>query len=109
MPHIYGKEFEFEKLKEVLDPKRQSYVTATMVVNYLETDARQRVIIELGNRGIFDEVAFKPAKLGIILLITAMVVPMLWIGQEFGEHKLTITATYQSFPWRFLRCPYPWR
>jgi 1,4-alpha-glucan branching enzyme len=78
-------------------------------VNYLETDDRQRVSIELGDRGIFDEVAFKRAKLGIVLLITAMVVPMLWMGQKFGEHKLTITATYQGFLWRFLRCQYPWR
>ena len=87
MPHICGEEFELEKLKEVLDPKKQSYATATNVVNYLETHDRQRVMRELGDRGIFDAAAFKRAKLGAVLLITAMGVPMLWMGQEFGEHK----------------------
>ena len=87
IPHICGDTFEIEKLKEVLDPKRQGYEIATNVVNYLSTHDRERVFRELGDRGIFDEPAFKRAKLGAVLLITAMGVPMLWMGEEFGEHK----------------------
>lgn len=86
LPNICG-EFELEKLKEVLDPKQQGYATATNVVNYLATHDRQRVMRELGDRGIFDAAAFQRAKLGAALLITAMGVPMLWMGEEFGEHK----------------------
>ncbi len=87
IPHICGETFELEKLKEVFDPKRQGYATAINVINYLSTHDRERVFRELGDRGIFDEAAFKRAKLAAALLMTVMGVPMLWMGEEFGEHK----------------------
>ncbi len=87
IPHICGETFELEKLKEVLDPRRQGYEAPTNVINYLSTHDRERVMRELGERGIFDEAAFGRAKLGTVLLMTAMGVPMLWMGEEFGEHK----------------------
>lgn len=87
IPHICGETFELEKLKEVLDPKRQGYDTAINVVNYISTHDRERLFRELGDRGIFDEAAFRRAKLAAVILITAMGIPMLWMGEEFGEHK----------------------
>ena len=87
IPYICGETSELEKLKEVLDPRRQGYEVPTNVINYLSTHDRERVMRELGERGIFDEAAFGRAKLGTVLLMTAMGVPMLWMGEEFGEHK----------------------
>ncbi len=87
LPHICGETFEVEKLKEVLNPKWQGYGATTNVVNYLATHDREHVMRELGQRGIFGEAAFRRAKLGAVLLMTAMGVPMLWMGEEFGEHK----------------------
>lgn len=87
MPGICGENFDLENLKQVLDPKRQGYATAFNVVNYLSTHDRQRTLRELGDRGIFDAAAFGRAKLGAVLLMTAMGIPMLWMGEEFGEHK----------------------
>jgi 1,4-alpha-glucan branching enzyme len=87
VPHICGEAFELEKLKEVLDPKRQGYEAATNVINYLATHDREHLIRELGDRGIFDEAAFRRIKLAAVLLMTAMGVPMLWMGEEFGEPK----------------------
>ena len=87
IPHVCGETFELEKLKEVLDPKRQGYDTAINVVNYISTHDRERLFRELGDRGIFDQAAFRRAKLAAVILITAMGVPMLWMGEEFGEHK----------------------
>jgi 1,4-alpha-glucan branching enzyme len=87
VPHICGETFEIERLKEVLDPRRQGYATAINVINYLETHDRERLFRELGDRSIFNADAFRRAKLGAVLLITAMGIPMLWMGQEFGEHK----------------------
>lgn len=87
VPHICGETFEVEKLKEVLNPKQQGYATAINVVNYLATHDRQHLLRELGDRGIFDQAAFRRAKLAAVILITAMGVPMLWMGEEFGEHK----------------------
>ncbi len=95
IPHVCGETFELEKLKEVLDPKQQDYVTATNVVNYLATHDRERVMRELGDRGIFDAAAFRRAKLAAVLLMTAMGVPMIWMGEEFGEHKRKSEAVTQ--------------
>ncbi len=87
IPHICGEMFEPEKLKEVLDPRRQGYATTTNVINYLATHDREHLFRELGNRSIFDEDAFRRAKLAAVLLMTAMGVPMIWMGEEFGEYK----------------------
>lgn len=87
IPHTCGETFDLKNLKQVLDPKQQGYATAINVINYLESHDRERVFRELGDRGIFDEAAFGRAKLAAVLLMTAMGVPMLWMGEEFGEHK----------------------
>ncbi len=87
IPHICGETFEPEKLKEVLDPRRQGYATAINAINYLASHDRERPLRELGDRGIFNEAAFARTKLGVVLLMTAMGVPMLWMGEEFGEYK----------------------
>lgn len=87
LPHITGEMFEPDKLKEILDPRRQGHAAATNVINYLATHDREHLLRELGDRGIFDEDAFKRAKLAAVLLMTAMGIPMLWMGEEFGEHK----------------------
>ncbi|OUL18066.1 alpha-amylase [Nostoc sp. RF31YmG] len=87
IPHICGEKFELDHLKQVLDPRQQGYKTATNAINYLATHDRERLFRELGNRGIFDEAAFTRAKLAAVLLMTAMGIPMLWMGEEFGEHK----------------------
>jgi 1,4-alpha-glucan branching enzyme len=87
VPHIAGESFEIEKMKEVLDPKRQGYEKATNVINYLATHDREHIMRELENRGIVGEDTFKRAKLAAVLLMTAIGVPMLWMGEEFGEAK----------------------
>jgi 1,4-alpha-glucan branching enzyme len=87
IPYLCGETFELEKLKEVLDPRRQGYEAATNVINYLATHDREHVMRELCDRSIFGEAAFQRAKLGAVLLMTAMGVPMLWMGEEFGESK----------------------
>lgn len=87
IPHICGETFEIEKLKEVLDPKRQGYETTTNVINYLATHDREHIMRELENRGISGVAAFRRAKLAAVLLMTAMGVPMLWMGEEFAEAK----------------------
>jgi 1,4-alpha-glucan branching enzyme len=45
------------------------------VINYLATHDRERLLRELGHRGIFDAEAFKRAKLAAVLLMTAMGIP----------------------------------
>lgn len=85
--HICGDTFDLEQLKDALDCKRQGFMGATNVVNYLTNHDHNHVLAELGDREIFDDEAFKRAKLGAALLMTAVGVPLIWMGEEFGEYK----------------------
>jgi 1,4-alpha-glucan branching enzyme len=85
--HLCGDTFDLESLKEVLDCKRQGFLGITNVVNYLTNHDHNHLMAEFANREIFDEAAFKRAKLGAALLMTAVGVPLIWMGEEFGEYK----------------------
>jgi len=86
-PHIYGDTFDLEQLKDVIDCKRQGFMGATNAVNYLTNHDHDRLMVELGNRSILDEEAFRRARLGAAILMTAVGVPLIWMGEEFGEYK----------------------
>lgn len=87
LEHICGDTFDLERLKDVIDCKRQGFLGATNVVNYLTNHDHNHVMVELGNREIFDEEAFRRVKLGVAILMTAVGVPLIWMGEEFGEYK----------------------
>ena len=85
--HLCGDRYDPEELKDVLDCKRKGFLGATNVVNYLSNHDQTRLMVELGNRDIVDEAAFKRVKLGAILLMTAVGIPMVWMGEEFGDYQ----------------------
>ncbi|MBE9207811.1 DUF3459 domain-containing protein [Nostoc sp. LEGE 06077] len=87
IPLICGEKVALEEVISVLDPRKQGYVNNTNVINYLATHDREHLLKELGDRGIFDQAAFTRAKLAATILMTAMGVPMLWMGDEFGEYQ----------------------
>ncbi|BAY14817.1 alpha amylase catalytic region [Anabaenopsis circularis NIES-21] len=87
IPLICGDKFELEEVMSVLDPRKQGYATSINVINYLATHDRERLLRELGDRGIFGKEAFTKAKLAAVVLMTAMGIPMLWMGDEFGEYQ----------------------
>ena len=87
LEHICGDTFDLERIKDVIDCKRQGFMGATNVVNYLTNHDHNHLMVELGDREIFDEEAFKRIKLGVVLLMTAVGVPLIWMGEEFGEYK----------------------
>lgn len=87
LEHICGDTFDLERLKDVIDCKRQGFMGATNVVNYLTNHDHNHLMVELGERQIFDEEAFRRIKLGAVLLMTAIGVPLIWMGEEFGEYK----------------------
>ncbi len=99
--HVCGDTFNLEELKDVIDAKRQGFLGATNVINYFSCHDHERLMIELANRDIFDEAAFKRVKLGFALLITAVGVPMIWMGEEFGDYQpLDMEAT--KIDWQLL-------
>lgn len=99
--HICGDTFDLERLKDAIDCKRQGFLGATNVVNYLSNHDHDRVFAELGSRAILDEAAFKRAKLGTVLLMTAVGVPLIWMGEEFGEYKAK-TIEQAKIDWTLL-------
>lgn len=87
LKHICGDGFDPGGLKEVIDCKQQGYEGTTSVINYIACHDHKYILAELGDRNIFEESAFKRAKLGAVLLITAVGVPLIWMGSEFGEYN----------------------
>ncbi|MBD2386326.1 alpha-amylase family glycosyl hydrolase [Cylindrospermum sp. FACHB-282] len=85
--HICGDTFDVESLKDAIDAKRQGFMGATNVVNYLTNHDHDHIMVELANRNIFNEEAFTRAKLGAAILMTSVGVPLIWMGEEFGEYK----------------------
>lgn len=85
--HICGDKFDLEELKTVIDGKRQGYMGAINVVNYIANHDHKRLMVELAERDIFGKTAFKRAKLGVVLLMTAIGLPMIWMGEEFGSYQ----------------------
>lgn len=102
LEHIAGTTFDLAQLKEVLDPRHQGYLGTTNVINYLATHDRNHLMAELAERGIFDRDAFKRAKLAIGLMMTAVGVPLIWMGEEFGEYKKQTPNDPQKVDWTLL-------
>lgn len=102
LSHICGETFDLEALEAVLEPKRRGYMGVTNVVNYLTSHDHNHLMAELADRNIFDEAAFKRAKLGAALLMTAVGIPMIWMGEEFGEYKHK-TIEQAKIEWALLK------
>lgn len=100
--NITGDTFDVERMKEVLDAKRQGYTTTTNVVNYLASHDRDHLMAEEGFRTLDKKAAFKRAKLGAVLLMTAMGVPMLSMGEEFGEYTRQTPNQPNKLNWSLL-------
>lgn len=99
--HICGDIFDLERLKDVIDCKRQGFLGATNVVNYLTNHDHERLMVEMANREIFEEAAFGRFKLGAVLLMTAVGVPLVWMGEEFGEYQ-PLTPESSKIDWQLL-------
>lgn len=78
--------FDLEALVGVLDPRHDGFGGAFNAVNYIDDHDHDRAMYELGATAhLFDEAAFRRLKLGAAILLTAPGIPMLWMGDEFGE------------------------
>jgi 1,4-alpha-glucan branching enzyme len=49
------------------------------------------------------EAAFKRAKFGAVLLVTALGIPMLWMGEEFGESTRETPNQPNKLQWSLLK------
>ncbi|CAF2324679.1 unnamed protein product [Rotaria sp. Silwood2] len=76
------------RLKACIDCRQQGYLGVANVVNYIGNHDHDRMLVELGKqRNIFGEEAFKRVRLGVVLMMTSIGIPMIWMGEEIGEYK----------------------
>ncbi len=84
--NLGGEVPDFEKIKNAVDPTRLGFESVTSVTNYLANHDQNRLFRKLGEKGILDDELYIRAKLGALILMTSVGVPMIWMGEEFGEH-----------------------
>ena len=87
LKHICGDGFDLNGLKETIDCKQQGYEGTTSVINYISCHDHKYTMAELSDRQIFEDEAFKRSRLGAVLLMTAVGIPLGWMGNEFGEYN----------------------
>jgi 1,4-alpha-glucan branching enzyme len=71
----------------VLQPANSGYSAPELVVNYVESHDEQPLLRQLQWRAITGDAAFRRHKLASTLLFTAVGIPMLYQGQEFGGFR----------------------
>lgn len=85
-----------------LEPRREGYWGPRAAINYLENHDHERALTELARAGIDGHEALRREELGATLLLTAVGIPMLYHGQEFG---MTAAKTLEEskLDWTLLR------
>jgi len=76
------------RLLDALQPATAGYTVPELMVNYVESHDEQTLMYRLGERGIVGDKAFRKDKLAASLLFTAVGIPMIYQGQEFGGHRI---------------------
>jgi 1,4-alpha-glucan branching enzyme len=83
------KPYDMEATLTALDARRAGYHSTRNVVNFATSHDESYAIADLGAVGVFDEPAFRRAKNAASLVLTAPGLPMLEMGEEFGEYSPT--------------------
>ncbi len=99
-----GKEpFNTGELLRVLDGRNEGYASGYNMINYIDNHDQDRIMWQLGHYGnTFDEAAFHRMKMGASILFTALGLPMLWMGQEFGVSWPRDPVKRQPLDWTLL-------
>lgn len=77
--------FNLDAVAGVLDPRHEGYANAANVIHYIDNHDQDRIMWQLGEANFIDDPAFRRMEMGAALLLTAPGIPLLWMGQEFGE------------------------
>jgi 1,4-alpha-glucan branching enzyme len=102
-PHRDQRPFHMEALNVALDWRVCGYQSAHHIITYLESHDEPRIMtIFDDNPNLTREARFRRAKLAAALLLTAPGIPMLWMGQEFGEEGRKPELP-QPLRWRLLQ------
>lgn len=87
VPMLWGEGVDLERLKEVVDARRSGYLGVVNAINYLTNHDHDHLMAQLAKHDVFDDAAFQRATFGLAVMMTALGVPMVWMGEEFGAYK----------------------
>jgi 1,4-alpha-glucan branching enzyme len=93
---------DLERVKSVLQPRLQGFSDCTQVINYASNHDHLRLMPHMAKSLVFDEHAFRRAKLAATLVLTAVGVPMIWMGEEFGDYHIKATDP-EKIDWTLLK------
>jgi 1,4-alpha-glucan branching enzyme len=95
------------ELLRVLNAKTDGFASNYNTVHYLSNHDQERTMRLLNTvGGLSGEAAFRRNKLGATLLLTAPGIPMLWMGEEFGQATERGEYTEQKpLDWSLLNQP----
>jgi 1,4-alpha-glucan branching enzyme len=86
VPHDDRQPFDTTELLRVQNAKTDGYASNCNTIRYLNNHDQERTMHLLCSAsGLSGEVAFRRNKLGASLLLTTPGIPMLWMGEEFGQ------------------------
>jgi 1,4-alpha-glucan branching enzyme len=78
--------FNTGEVLRLMDGQQDGFPSPYNTIHYLNNHDQERIMYMLGwLAGVFDDTAFRRAKLGATLLLTSPGIPMLWMGEEFGQ------------------------
>jgi 1,4-alpha-glucan branching enzyme len=79
-------ELDFEGVKACLQPLKKGFSDCTQVVNFASNHDHLRLMPHMAKSLVFDEHAFRRAQLAATLVLTAVGLPMIWMGEEFADY-----------------------
>jgi len=86
VPQDNHQPFDTTELLRVMDAKSDGFASNYNTIRYLNNHDQERTMHLLTTKGRKSaDAAFRRNKLGAALLLTAPGIPMLWMGEEFGQ------------------------
>jgi 1,4-alpha-glucan branching enzyme len=86
VPHDEHEPFNTTELLRVMNAKKDGYASNYNTIHYLNNHDQERTMHLLNHKAlVMGEAALRRNKLGATLLLTAPGIPMLWMGEEFGQ------------------------
>ena len=85
--NLRGHGADAEGLADALQPATAGYVVPELAVNFMVSHDERTLMEILSEAGISGEAAFRKAKLGASLLLTAVGIPLIYQGEEFAGYR----------------------
>ena len=86
IPYEGRNPFDTSEVLRILGSYGDGFASPYNTIHYINNHDQNRTMFLLGEAAnTFDDAAFRRNKLGATLLLTAPGIPMLWMGEEFGQ------------------------